>query len=148
MQTLDYQMVTTADALNGLVKQWLQLPWVALDTEFLREDTYFPIPALIQLYDGQTIYLIDPLTIDNFDALTELLGASSVVKIMHSCSEDLEIFRLLCDVVPRPLFDTQIAAGYSGIGFSMSYQGLVQSVLDVELDKGCLLYTSDAADES
>ncbi len=76
--------------LQELCQSWLTLKELAVDTEFDRTNTYFHRLALIQIYDGQEIYLIDPLACDDLSALKELFASSSVVKALHSCSEDLE----------------------------------------------------------
>ncbi|HDZ57148.1 MAG TPA: ribonuclease D [Pseudomonas xinjiangensis] len=116
-------------------KRWLQLPFVAVDTEFLRTETFFPIAGLIQIGDGERAYLVDPLAITDWAPLVELLQSPRVVKVLHSCSEDLEVFHHLCGAVPQPLFDTQLAAAYLGMDFSMGYSRLVQALLQIDLPK-------------
>jgi ribonuclease D len=116
-------------------RQWLALPFVAIDTEFVRTETFFPIAGLIQVGDGERAYLIDPLTITDWSPLVALLECHQVVKVLHACSEDLEVFQHLCGALPAPLFDTQIAAAYLGMDFSMSYSRLVSRLLDIELPK-------------
>ncbi|HCO61689.1 MAG TPA: ribonuclease D [Porticoccaceae bacterium] len=110
---------------------------VALDTEFIRTDTYYPCLALIQISDGQTTWLIDPLAFDRdeLEPLISLLKDRQVVKVLHSCSEDLEVLRHALGVLPEPFFDTQVAAAFVGLGFSLSYQALVREVEGVQLDK-------------
>jgi len=119
---------------------------IGLDTEFIRERTYWPQLALVQiaLGDGAShgdvadddILLVDPLAPGITDALRPLLTDASVLKIMHSASEDLVAFKHACGVVPQPLFDTQIAAALSGIAAGIGYQRLVQDALGVALTKG------------
>lgn len=109
---------------------------VGLDTEFIRERTYWPQLALVQLAIGQDILLIDPLVPGMCAALAPLLTDPAVLKIMHSASEDVVAFKRACGVVPAPLFDTQIAAALAGIGGGMGYQRLVQERLGVALPKG------------
>lgn len=121
--------------LAELCRQWLALPFIAIDTEFVRTETYFPIAGLIQVCDGKRAYLIDPLQITDWSALVEVLEAPGVVKVLHACSEDLEVFQHLCAALPAPLFDTQIAAAYLGMDFSMSYSRLVSSLLGIDLPK-------------
>ncbi|MEK1938961.1 MAG: ribonuclease D [Pseudomonas sp.] len=123
-------------SLVRLCAEWRRLPYVALDTEFMRVDTFYPIAGLLQVCDGSQVYLIDPLLIQNWDAFAELLADPAVIKVLHACSEDLEVFSRLTGTLPLPLFDTQIAAAYLNIGFSMGYSRLVQSVLDIDLPKG------------
>ena len=122
--------------LARLCAEWRQLPFVALDTEFMRVDTFYPIAALLQVGDGRCAYLIDPLLISDWSAFVGLLEDETVVKVLHACGEDLEVFLRLTGSLPVPLFDTQLAAGYLNIGFSMGYSRLVQAVLNIELPKG------------
>ncbi|QNG99696.1 ribonuclease D [Pseudomonas sediminis] len=115
---------------------WQAQPFVALDTEFMRVDTFYPIAGLLQVSAGDGAYLIDPLRISNWRPFAALLEAPTVVKVLHSCSEDLEVFLRLTGSLPTPLFDTQLAAGYLNLGFSMGYSRLVLALLDIELPKG------------
>ena len=115
---------------------WQALPYVAVDTEFMRVDTFYPIAGLIQVGDGKSAYLIDPLSIHQWQPLAELLDNRAVVKVLHACSEDLEVLLRLTGALPAPLFDTQLAAAYLNLGFSMGYSRLVQDVLGIELPKG------------
>ena len=115
---------------------WQALPFVALDTEFMRVDTFYPIAGLLQVSGGDGAYLIDPLRISDWRPFAALLEAPGLVKVLHSCSEDLEVFLRLTGSLPAPLFDTQLAAGYLNLGFSMGYSRLVQALLDIELPKG------------
>lgn len=117
-------------------KYWNTLTFIALDTEFIRVDTFYPIAGLLQVSDGESTYLLDPLLINNWQPLADVFNNQQVVKVLHACSEDLEVFSLLVGALPNPLFDTQIAAGYLNIGFSMGYSRLVQQLLEVELPKG------------
>jgi len=110
--------------------------WVGLDTEFVRERTYWPQLALVQMSIGERILLIDPLVPGMADALRPLLTDPGVLKVMHSASEDLVALSHDCDALPAPLFDTQIAAALSGVGGGMGYQKLVQEITGVALAKG------------
>jgi ribonuclease D len=118
---------------------------IGLDTEFIRERTYWPQLALVQVALGNAsgaevadddILLVDPLAPGMADALRPLLTDASVLKVMHSASEDLVAFKHACGVVPQPLFDTQVAAALSGIAAGIGYQRLVQDMLGVALAKG------------
>ncbi|MBF6623675.1 MAG: ribonuclease D [Pseudomonas stutzeri] len=133
---INTQWVLDDAHLARLCAEWRQLPFVALDTEFMRVDTFYPIAALLQVGDGRCAYLIDPLLISDWTDFSGLLEDESVVKVLHACSEDLEVFLRLTGSLPAPLFDTQLAAGYLNIGFSMGYSRLVQEVLNIELPKG------------
>jgi ribonuclease D len=109
---------------------------VGLDTEFVRERTWWPQLALVQIAIGDDILLVDPLAPGIPAALAPLLADTSVSKVMHSASEDLIAFKHACGVVPMPLFDTQIAAALTGVGAGVGYQRLVQDMLGVALVKG------------
>ena len=109
---------------------------IGLDTEFIRERTYWPQLALVQMAVGDEILLIDPLIPGMNEALAPWLADTAILKIMHSASEDLVTFKVACGVLPRPLFDTQIGASLAGIGGGMGYQKLVTAVTGVTLAKG------------
>lgn len=133
---IDIQWIRDDASLAEHCAAWRALPSVAVDTEFMRVDTFYPIAGLLQVSDGQRAYLIDPLLVRDWAPFAALLEDPAVIKVLHACSEDLEVFLRLTGSLPTPLFDTQLAAGYLNIGFSMGYSRLVQSVLDIELPKG------------
>ena len=110
--------------------------WVGLDTEFVRERTYWPQLALVQMAIGERILLIDPLVPGMAEALRPLLADPSVLKVMHSASEDLVALSHDCGVLPAPLYDTQIAAALAGVGGGLGYQKLVLEISGVTLAKG------------
>ena len=132
------ELITTTEALNAACAKLSQEDFVAIDTEFMRESTFWPQLCLIQAAGGETEVLIDPLA-DGID-LAEffaLLANEAVVKVFHACRQDLEIFYHIGEgVIPKPLFDTQIAAMAVGLGDSISYDNLVRAMLDEDLDKG------------
>ena len=109
---------------------------VGLDTEFIRERTYWPQLALVQIAIEDDILLVDPLVPGMCEALAPMLADRHILKVMHSASEDIVAFKRACGVAPTPLFDTQIAAGLAGIGAGMGYQRIVQDLLHVTLEKG------------
>ncbi|WP_044874808.1 ribonuclease D [Pseudomonas sp. LFM046] len=122
-------------ALAKHCADWRRLPFVALDTEFMRVDTFYPKAGLVQVGDGERAFLIDPLLIRDWSSFGDLLADTAVLKVLHACSEDLEVFLRLTGALPQPLLDTQLAAGYLGIGYSMGYSRLVQAVLGIDLPK-------------
>lgn len=128
--------VDNAGELVSLCERWSAQGAIAVDTEFMRSDTFYPIAGLIQIGDGNGCYLIDPLAIEDLSSLAELLANEQVVKVLHACSEDLEVFNTLLGVVPTPLFDTQLAAAFAGYGFSLGYAALLREMLGVEIPKG------------
>ena len=109
---------------------------IGLDTEFVRERTYWPQLALVQMGIGAEILLIDPLASGMTDALAPVLADTSILKVMHSASEDLVAFKYTCGTLPTPLFDTQIAAALAGVAGGIGYQKLVEQVTGVALEKG------------
>ncbi|GAB3095923.1 ribonuclease D [Lysobacter terrae] len=114
---------------------------IGLDTEFIRERTYWPQLALVQIAletrDGEPqVLLIDPLVPGMNAALAPILANEAILKVMHSPSEDLVAFRHACGVVPKPLFDTQQAAALAGIGAGVGYQRLVEQLTGITLAKG------------
>ena len=127
--------VTSREALASCVARCLDCDAVTVDTEFIRTDTFFPVLGLIQISDGCDVWLIDPLAIDDFAELERLFLAPAVVKVFHSCSEDLEVLRHQLGLVPAPLFDTQVAAAFLNYGYSRGYAAMAQTVLDLALDQ-------------
>ncbi|MBF7729437.1 ribonuclease D [Pseudomonas sp. N040] len=132
---IDIHWILDNDSLARHCAAWRQLPFVAVDTEFTRVDTFYPIAGLIQIGDGERAFLIDPLEISDWAPFAALLQDPAVVKVLHACSEDLEVFQHLTGSLPAPLFDTQLAAGYLNLGFSMGYSRLVMALLNIDLPK-------------
>jgi ribonuclease D len=133
--TVDYEIVETIERLEEVIKLTRNADAVAIDTEFARFNTYYPIVGLIQIFDGEHCYLIDPLEVVELGAIVDLLEDESVVKVFHACSEDLEVFHHVLKAVPTPLFDSQVAAAALGVNFSISYQKLVAHFLDLQISK-------------
>lgn len=127
--------VTETAELERLCERWSQQGAVAVDTEFMRTSTFFPIAALFQVGDGQGCYLLDPLAIEDFSAFSALMSNPRVTKVLHSCSEDLEVFQAFLGMTPSPVFDTQIAAAVAGKGFSLGYAPLVEVMLNIVVPK-------------
>lgn len=123
-------------ALAAAAACWLAAPAIGLDTEFVRERTFFPRLGLIQVADGAAVYLLDPLAVHDLAPLRAVCAAAGTLKVLHSASEDVEVFHRAVGAVPSPLFDTQVAAGLAGIGASLGYQRLVALLLEVDLPKG------------
>jgi len=133
---MQYQLITTFEQLEKVCTTAQRQEAIALDTEFVRTRTLTPHLGLIQLYDGHQLVLIDPLAIENMQPFVALLENIDVVKVLHSCSEDLETFLTAFDTIPSPIFDTQFAASVLGKGPTLGYAKLVEMLCDVELDKG------------
>ncbi|MDP3845617.1 MAG: ribonuclease D [Pseudomonas sp.] len=133
---IDIHWIRDDASLALYCAEWQDLPFVALDTEFMRVDTFYPLAGLVQVGDGSSAYLIDPLLINNWQPFAALLENPAVIKVVHACSEDLEVLLRLTGSMPAPLFDTQLAAAYLNMGFSMGYSRLVLAVLGLDLPKG------------
>lgn len=121
--------------LEGACRHWMALDAIGLDTEFERSRTYYSRPALVQICDGVRVALIDPLELEDFEPLGELLQCADVSKVMHAAEGDVEVLEQLTGVVPSPVFDTQIAAAFTGHGYSLGYRKLTQMLLGEELAK-------------
>ena len=132
--------LTTTDALAEFCARAAQCPYVTVDTEFLRERTYFAQLCLVQLAlpgtDDSDAVLVDPLAEDmSLEPLFELFRNRDVVKVFHAARQDLEIFHVDGDVLPEPLFDTQVAAMVCGFGEQVGYETLVRKIAKASLDK-------------
>ena len=128
--------IDSPDALRERLQAWNTPPLVALDTEFVRERTYYPQLALVQLAIPGEVLLVDPLVAGMPEALRPLLQDARICKLMHSASEDLQALQRGCGALPTPLFDTQVAAALAGLGSGLGYQKLVQLLTAVTLEKG------------
>jgi ribonuclease D len=109
--------------------------WFALDTEFMREKSYYPQLCLIQIATPDGAACIDPFGIDDLGPLLELLYDPAILKVFHAARQDLEIFHVMRDTPPAPVFDTQLAATLLGHGDQIGYGALVKETLGVELEK-------------
>ncbi|SCX85113.1 ribonuclease D [Microvirga guangxiensis] len=131
-------LITTTEALSAACSRLSQHPFVTVDTEFLRETTYYPKLCLIQMAgpDPADAYLIDPLAEGmSLEPFMALMSDKGVVKVFHSARQDLEIIWNLGGIVPEPLFDTQVAAMVCGYGDSVSYEQLVNDLAKAKVDK-------------
>ncbi len=131
-------IITTTDQLARACDALLQAEHVAVDTEFMRETVYWPALCLIQAAGGDTEIIIDPLAegID-LEPFWELMVDERVMKVFHAARQDLEIFYNLGDgLIPTPMFDSQVAAMAIGLGDSIAYDNLVQTLLKRPVDKG------------
>lgn len=128
--------VTDNAALATMVRALAGREAIALDTEFMRVDTFHPRLALIQIGDGDTEYLIDPLTVTDFSPQFPLLQQEYPRKLLHACSEDMEVLSRLCGGPLAGVLDTQIAAAFLGQGLQTGYQKALQDNLGVDIAKG------------
>ncbi len=133
-----HPLVTTSDALLQLCERLARSDFVAVDTEFMRESTYWPDLCLIQIGNSEEAAAIDPKApgIDLAPLLNLLVNNEDVLKVVHAGGQDLEIIYNLTGTTPHPLFDTQVAAMALGLGEQVGYSNLVESLLGKSLDKG------------
>jgi ribonuclease D len=130
-----FTSIDTPAALSDLCARLRGRDWLAVDTEFIRERTYYPQLCLVQVSDGETHACIDPIKLKDLGPLLELLYDPAILKVFHAAGQDLELFYHLTGKVPGPVFDTQLAATLAGFGDQIGYARLVQDMLGVELDK-------------
>lgn len=128
------QPITTPDALSQCLTELSGAPFIALDTEFRREDTYFPELCLVQLATPAGLWLIDPLAMD-LTVLWNALNHSPTPIVLHAAQQDLELIARASAALPPVLRDTQIAAALLGLGDQIGYAQLVSARLGISLDK-------------
>jgi ribonuclease D len=133
-----HPLITTTDALADLCKRLAKEPFVTVDTEFMRENSYWPDLCLVQVASPHEAAAIDPKAEDlDLAPLLELFVTNEeVLKVFHAGGQDIEIIYNLTGSTPHPLFDTQVAAMALGLGEQVGYQNLVESLLGKHLDKG------------
>lgn len=129
-------MIDTTAALADACKDLAKSEFITIDTEFLRETTFWPELCLVQMASPTLEVLVDPLAkgID-LTPLFELMADTNVVKVFHAARQDIEIIHHLGGLIPHPIFDTQVAAMVCGFGDSISYDQLVQKIKNVQIDK-------------
>lgn len=128
-------LVQNRHDLERLCKHLQGEPWIALDTEFVRERTYYARLCLIQLATPSLVACIDPLALESLEPLLQVLYASEIVKVLHAARQDLELFYDLQGAPLAPVHDTQLAAALLGYQDQISYAALVENLLGVKLEK-------------
>lgn len=128
--------ITSDEEFATLCRRWQDSFAIALDTEFMRTNTFYAKIGLLQIADEDAVYLIDPLEIKDWDCFRELLINSNCIIVVHSASEDLNLLLTHTACLPKNLFDTQLAAAFLGLGFSLSYQALVEQQTGITVEKG------------
>lgn len=130
------QVITSTQALAALCKQLATHDYVTVDTEFLREQTFWPKLCLVQLAGPDIEAIVDPMAAGlKLDPLWELMADETTVKVFHAARQDLEIVWTMAGLLPHPIFDTQVAAMVCGFGDSVSYSNLVKKVTGKDIDK-------------
>ncbi|UCC56883.1 MAG: ribonuclease D [Gammaproteobacteria bacterium] len=131
----DILYVETAAELETLCGQLTGAQWMTLDTEFLREKTYYPKLCLLQLAVPGVVACIDPLAIEDISPILDVIYDENITKVMHAARQDMEILYHLRGTLPAPVFDTQVAALLLGLPDQVGYGTLVGELLGVTLDK-------------
>jgi ribonuclease D len=130
------RVITETADLKAFVAELERGPFAAIDTEFMRDQTYWPKLCLIQAAGPDAAAIVDPLAKDiDLTPLYQLMAAKKVMKVFHAARQDIEIFHHQAGVIPEPLFDTQIAAMVCGFGEAASYETLVRKITKSEIDK-------------
>ncbi|MFP4537784.1 MAG: ribonuclease D [Dichotomicrobium sp.] len=142
MDTKDPLTITRPDDLKALCDTLAQADYITVDTEFMRESTYWPKLCLIQVASHDCEALIDPLALGDLEAqkdflapFFDLMADETVLKVFHSGRQDIEIIYNLAGLIPKPVFDTQVAAMVCGFGESVGYVALVNKLCKTKLDK-------------
>ena len=123
-------------SLSAICASFEKSKIIALDSEYIRESTYYPQPSLVQISDGTVHVLLDILAFRNLRPLKELLAQPNITKVIHSCEQDLMLLEHIKCPIEQSLFDTQLAASFLGLGYMISYQNLVKESLGIKLKKG------------
>ncbi len=132
---MEIEIIQKTENLQAFCADVAKQDWLVLDTEFIREKTYYPNLCLMQIAADSRIACIDTLTVEDLSPLKNLLFSNTITKVFHAASQDLEIFFNLYEDIPNPIFDTQIAASALGYGDQVSYAYLVSEICGITLDK-------------
>ncbi|MBI5462159.1 MAG: ribonuclease D [Gammaproteobacteria bacterium] len=130
-----YVFVERDDQLHAFCARVARAEWLTVDTEFLREKTYYPQLCLIQVASPTEVACIDPQKLGSLDPLVALFANPDILKIFHAARQDLELFWHSHRMLPAPLFDTQVAAPLLGYSEQMGYASLVKERLGIDIDK-------------
>src|SRR5512146_1466797 len=130
------RIISDTAGLEASSAELLRGPYVAIDTEFMRDQTYWPKLCLIQAAGPEVEGIIDPMAAKiDLAPFFKVLASKKVMKVFHAARQDVEIFHHQAGLIPEPLFDTQIAAMVCGFGEAASYETLVRKVAKAEIDK-------------
>jgi ribonuclease D len=132
---MQYQLIEDEISLQKLCQQYNEADVLAIDTEFVRTRTLYPKLGLLQIFDGKQLALIDPIAINDLTPFWQLLTNENIVKVLHACSEDLEVFLTSANCKPVNLIDSQIIMSFLGHGLSIGYAAMVEHFTGVALDK-------------
>ena len=128
-------IIKDSSTLNKFCNKCIKEKVLAIDTEFIRENTYYPVLCLVQIASDSFSAIIDPLSEIDMGPVWELLSNEKILKVFHAGRQDLEIFFYLTGKIPKPIYDTQIAAMFCGLGDQVSYDRLVNKFLGLTISK-------------
>ncbi len=128
-------LLETAAQLENACKSWVRSSVLGIDTEFVRERTYRADLGLVQISDGETAWLFDPLAVTSYESLRSMFENPKILKLLHSGSEDLEVLLNTIGALPEPLIDTQIACAMQGQSLQLGYHHAIKWLFDVDIDK-------------
>ena len=129
------KIIISNDTLKEFINKCLKQKVLAIDTEFIRDNTYYPILCLVQIAGKDFAAAIDPLSGINMKPVWDLLSNEKILKIFHAGRQDIEIFLNLTGEIPKPIYDTQIAAMFCGFGEQVGYERLVERFLGLSINK-------------
>ena len=132
---MHYQLIEDQNSLEQLCLQLAKANVLAIDTEFVRTRTFYAKLGLLQVCDGKQLALIDPLAVDDLSPFWALLTDANITKVLHACSEDLEVFLTAGQCKPVNVIDSQIMMSFLGHGLSMGYAAMVEHFTGIVLDK-------------
>src|SRR5690606_19288147 len=129
-------LITRQEELETALGELSRSEFITIDTEFIRETTFWPELCLIQMAAPGVTALVDPLAPDlDLEPFFRLMADESVIKVFHAARQDVEIIYHMGKIIPSPMFDTQVAAAVCGFGDSVSYDQLVQKITGARIDK-------------
>ncbi len=132
----DFVLIETQHELQKFREANERIDWLSFDTEFVGEKRFVTSLCLVQVRTANGVYLMDPFKVDHLEPLLEFIEDESVVKITHAGDNDYRLLNSLFDTIPKNVFDTQIAAGFVGYKFPISFAKLVEGELNIKLNKG------------
>jgi ribonuclease D len=134
--SLAYTIIENDASLIAFCENNKTIEWMAVDTEFIGERRYETLLCLIQVATAEGYYLIDPIRVTNLKPFLDLIESPLILKITHAGENDYRLLNQNWGIIPQNLFDTQVAAGFIGLGYPISYAKLVEKELDKTIDKG------------
>ncbi len=133
---VDYLYIDTPETLQQFIDENQDISWMGFDTEFVGEKRFYTLLCLIQVITDNGVYIIDSIVLKNLDSFYAMIEDPSIVKVTHAGENDYRLLKVEGNVIPKNLFDTQIAAGFVGYNYPISFRKLVANEINVNLGKG------------